>query len=202
MQVSVDVVIDAITATLDEVAKELKGKMSNRTWTQKILSELADMPARVMGDGVVAYPNKDAGEWLFDMVWCRNENTGCEYYTLREIDLVLESEWSHNVEDVRYDFEKLLIAKSPLKVLIADDYRRAGTESDGCVTEMIEEELRSFSPALPSETYLVALYQGDGGVFKYRRYELVSHGGVKEWRRTDYDGQSWLETPFCERRCK
>jgi len=48
------------------------------------------------------------------MVWYRNEEPG----HLREIGMVLESEWNQDLYEIRYDFEKLLVAKSPIKVMI------------------------------------------------------------------------------------
>lgn len=58
-------------------------------------------------------------EWLYDFVWYDNNEFG-----LNNVYLVVESEWKNpwgNEDycyDIQYDFEKLILARSPYKLMI------------------------------------------------------------------------------------
>ena len=53
--------------------------------------------------------------WLYDLVWFVNDQDGF----LETVPLVLESEMSdRNYNNLKYDFEKLLLANSNLKIMI------------------------------------------------------------------------------------
>lgn len=53
-------------------------------------------------------------EWLYDIVWFK-EN---EKNHLSEIEMVLESEMAYGLGDIKFDFEKLLLANAPHRVMI------------------------------------------------------------------------------------
>ena len=58
-------------------------------------------------------------EWLYDFVWYDNNEFG-----LNDVYLVVESEWKNpwgNEDycyDIQYDFEKLILARSPYRLMI------------------------------------------------------------------------------------
>jgi hypothetical protein len=56
--------------------------------------------------------------WLYDLIWYRNN---C-HNRLERVELVLESELSMDDFDLRYDFEKLSVANSPVKVMVFQNY--------------------------------------------------------------------------------
>jgi hypothetical protein len=61
----------------------------------------------------------DGSEWLYDLT-CREEN---DY--IKNILLVLESEWKNSKnkfykENIRYDFEKLLVSRSKYRAIVLE----------------------------------------------------------------------------------
>ena len=52
-------------------------------------------------------------QWLFDLTWYEGSDRGA-----LAVPLVLESEWLHDYERLREDFEKLLVAKAKTKVFV------------------------------------------------------------------------------------
>jgi len=53
------------------------------------------------------------GEWLFDLCWYKGEDE-----LMEEFPLALESEWSHIDQFVRFDFQKLLVARATHRVMV------------------------------------------------------------------------------------
>lgn len=65
------------------------------------------------GMGVSSFGEE--GEWLYDLVWYRNNEAG----HLRDVPLVLESEMStRSLDGLKWDFEKLLVANADHRVFI------------------------------------------------------------------------------------
>ena len=59
--------------------------------------------------------HRNGGGWLYDVTWCEaNENN-----RLKSIPLVAECEWG-NAGACLEDFEKLLVAKADLKIMVYD----------------------------------------------------------------------------------
>lgn len=55
------------------------------------------------------------GEWLYDLVWYRNDSNNC----MEKVGLVLESELSdRKPQGLKYDFEKILAANSDFRAFI------------------------------------------------------------------------------------
>lgn len=70
-------------------------------------------------------------EWLYDLVWQEKSGT-----RIVSVPLVLESEWSTRDSEIYYDFDKLLAANAPHKVMVFEkDSRRE--------VEMMMERLRT-----------------------------------------------------------
>lgn len=52
-------------------------------------------------------------EWLYDLIWYKRNEIG-----ISNVELIMESELSRNIDEIIYDFEKLLLANSRLKLMI------------------------------------------------------------------------------------
>ncbi len=74
-------------------------------------------------------------EWLYDIVWYKNVADNDKQY-LSEVPLVAECEWG-KLKDIRYDFEKMLMAQSRYKLLVFQ------AKSDQCVEGIINEMIRN-----------------------------------------------------------
>jgi len=95
-------------------------KSGRRRWTLIIKQALADAGRKrqyeVYGSQI---KNADGGEWLYDMCWLRYDRRK-SHKPLRSLEMALESEWSRNDDEVLGDFEKLVVSKAKLKVVICD----------------------------------------------------------------------------------
>lgn len=122
----------------------------DRHWTLRIKSRLAQLGAEYQFETCASGLRDECeGEWLYDLVWFRNADG-----RLHEIGLVAESEWSTHFDYLRYDFEKLLVAISPLKLMIFQCH-------EGQLVDYFtrfEQGVRSFSQQLPGQTYVLAAF--------------------------------------------
>jgi len=86
---------------------------------RKIKKLLGDLGKR-LGYKVCAstWDKKYNSEWLYDLVWYRENDE--EY--LVEVPLVVECEWGTNTKKhIKFDFEKLLLAKAGIKLMICSN---------------------------------------------------------------------------------
>lgn len=168
----VEKLLPKIREGLEEAFEMLQEKANgNGDWTRGVLNAMNRLPEKLPDDlrkGIQVCPNKmspkGAGEWLLDLIWYRMTD---DDKNLREIVLAMESEWSHYTWDVKYDFEKLLVVRASIKILIAENYH-------GDVLSMVEGELKSYADSTIGETYLVALYKD--GEFNYHCYRITAPG--------------------------
>lgn len=121
-------------------------------WTRNVKEALCRL-GRSRGCKVAASGCDQAthGEWLFDLAWYRDEE-GVSW-SLRGLALVVESEWSMNFGDVAWDFEKLLVARCPVKLMV---YQQ---RSEGDVLETasrLRAMVERYEPDAPCGRYLLA----------------------------------------------
>jgi hypothetical protein len=132
-------------------------------WTKQLKDDIGTLGEKnrwtVCAGG---FKGRFEGGWLYDLVWY-NEANG----HLSEVYLVLESEWGEYRTDIKYDFEKLLVAKATLKVMVFQT--KNGEIED--LFGFLEEGIRAF-PLLQSanETYLLIAFNNDTGKFDIRQY--------------------------------
>lgn len=103
--------IEAKVVELLDAQKQEFVKVSN-THITKTIKELLQKEAEIREFEVL--PNGNDGQWLYDLIWYKNNNEGF----LESIELILESELSYGLNHIKYDFEKLLQAKSKNKIMI------------------------------------------------------------------------------------
>ena len=124
----------------------------NSRWTEVILSSICHAKPKARTFCCCSSCKDAYGEWLFDLVWYTEDNQR----RLRQLSLVLESEWSHYDFEIKYDFEKLLIAKCPTKVML--------TESDAAL-KIVRDGIKAFGQSDSSEVYMLANFKGQQFVF-------------------------------------
>ena len=171
--------IKSICAVIKNVAQQYgKQKVSCYEWTHRLLMDIGNIGRKqfrqdVCPTFVIKNSRYKIGEpeWLYDLVWYESGGNGNRRYVKR-INLVLESEWSHYTSEVQKDFEKLLIAKAKLKVLIAEDW-----QEDDSVMNMVEREIQNFIQRNEDEYYLIALFKGSDLAFQiYANNDLAIDG--------------------------
>ena len=69
-------------------------------------------------------PRADYGEWLYDVTWLKYD---CDGSSLIDAPLVAECEWG-NPGDIDDDFQKLLLARASVRVMIFGGWDECGTE--------------------------------------------------------------------------
>lgn len=104
---------DVIKFTLDAVNDiGINSDWSTSDWTRKIKNDLCRL-GKEQGFWVYASSCDESheGEWLYDITWLNYDG---EY--IKNVELVVESEW--DINGLNSDFQKLLIARSPMKLFI------------------------------------------------------------------------------------
>ena len=93
-------------------------------WTSAVLTPLCRIGQKEFDCSVYASSNfvdeqdKDGGEWLYDVTWCKYERK-YEKYFLTSVPLVAECEWG-NLGDIKDDFEKFIQARAAVRVFVFD----------------------------------------------------------------------------------
>jgi hypothetical protein len=101
-------------------------------------------------------------KWPFDLVWYREDAN--EY--LREIGLILALVWSRDPIHIQRGFEKLLIAKSPIKVMVFQDYEA----NLPALWPLFDTAMRAFhkQSVAARENYILAAYENSKAAFAFR----------------------------------
>jgi hypothetical protein len=99
--------------------------------------------------------------WLYDLIWFRNNEKG----HLVDVYLVMESEWGDKAH-IKYDFEKLFLAKSVLKVMVFQAYAHQIDD----YFKFLVEGICTWPKQSADETYLLIAYNNDDDKFDIRKY--------------------------------
>lgn len=138
-------IVARINAISDRAIQE--GWTSDHAWTGAVLLDLARLGHEygfyVCGNGCTEYGQ---GEWLYDLVWLASEG---DY--IRDVPLVLESEWSPNFRSISDDFMKLLVSRAGHRVMVFQ--QKTGTEVKK-VLERLVMQVQSFQPTRTGDRYL------------------------------------------------
>jgi hypothetical protein len=157
-----------IAASIVESINSLPGRLGrgikDRVWTKQLKDDIGTLGEKhdwtVCAGG---FKGRFEGGWLYDLVWYKETNGH-----LSQVYLVLESEWGKYQSLIKYDFEKLLLAKATLKVMIFQTDNRRIED----LFKFLEEGIRAF-PLLQSaeETYLLIAFNNDSFKFDIRQYD-------------------------------
>lgn len=158
MHPTADDMLDAIIKLLAPLPAQLRGQGDGR-WTAAILETVRQLGKSFRYE--VCPDNEDlSGEWLYDLVWYRNN----EADQIVDIPLVLESEWSRHWGRIRYDFEKLVQAKAGLKVMV---FQADGDELNELYGKLLAS-IQAFGRGASAERYLFAAFQESEYAFAFR----------------------------------
>jgi len=111
-----------LTKTEKKIHTELEKLLSNCKGTQNhIITHKIKETVGKIGE-CLCYKiasNIHDSEWLYDIVWYKDEKDENGDKVLLDVPLIMESEISdRNINGLRYDFEKLLLAKPTTKVFL------------------------------------------------------------------------------------
>lgn len=134
-----------------------------RQWTKKVLTTLCKLGRRL---GYTAWAKGDPKEWLYDVSWYNCDTCG----RLTSVPMVAECEWD-NFGEIAYDFEKLLLARVTVRVMVYDAWH----DEDGAVgiNNKLCEHVRTFNGAR-GDTYLLIALVEDPKWFEFA--QIVDQG--------------------------
>lgn len=155
-------IASAITQSFATLPNRLGRGRTNREWTTQVKEDIGSLGVT---HGWAVCTSGFAGrfdcEWLYDLMWYRNDADGC----LAEVYLVLESEWQEDHPAIKYDFEKLLLAKAPLKVMVFETNDLHMSE----LLDSMERGIRAFKTQSPDESYIIAAFNNSTYSFVVRQ---------------------------------
>jgi hypothetical protein len=171
--------MEKITEKFNDIEKwSEQQKKSSAYWTNKLMEIFTNIGNQLSYE-VRFSDNERNWEFLYDVCFL---NTGKieigdgyfkEPYYLQSVELVMECEWGHNDNELLYDFTKLLMANSPLRVFI---FYKSSTNKINNILNKIINIIKSFQKSLEDERYLLCAYDNEKGEFTF--YLLNSKGQI------------------------
>ena len=140
-------------------------------WTKVVLTKLCkigkDFRCEVGADsGKVDIENRNWGEWLYDVTWLEYDADG----RVAAAPLVAECEWG-KLEQIIEDFDKLLLARACVRLMIYDGGYGAGSK---WIAEQLATRVRKFKNSSAEDSWLLAAWEKCGPPAK--------QSGEKDWR--------------------
>lgn len=145
---------------IEQQSREAGGK-PDAWWTERIKSELCNLGHE---NGYYVNANRcenadDSREWMFDLVWAKGEKGH-----FREMPLAMECEWSLDEDEIRWDFEKLPVAKCEYHIFIFQ--KTKSDEVDRLMNEF-ESAIHEFESSQIGDRYLLAGFSREDDNFKF-----------------------------------
>jgi len=163
---NLDAVESEIFSILQGIAKlSLASKSQGRRWpdgkwTKEIKASLVELGHNHGYEASASgCKNADCGEWLFDLAWYK-------YNSKRQMEnlfLAMESEWGKE-NDIRVDFEKLLVVRSQYRLMIFQ-----GNTID-IITNNLVNRINIFHGSQKGDRYLFAGWHWDTQKFIFSHH--------------------------------
>ena len=156
---------------------------STREWTRAVKTELCEIGRsrfnyKVGASGV---NNGGFGEWLYDVTWLEyeRERDGLKWpaTALIEAHLVAECEWGNdrNNEYIIEDFEKLLLARAGIRLMIFNGFNQADSER---IAERLAKKVGKFKDSRAEDDWLLAAWEGPREDWSFRCFTIEMNTAV------------------------
>ena len=151
--------------TLDDIDTS---KWNLTQWSSEVLTALCRVGREndyyVYADSrFVDEQNKDGGEWLYDVIWCKYD----ENNFLKSVPVVAECEWDP-LPKIKDDFEKLPLARAAVRVMVFNGMHcKNGAEA---IANKLCSWVGAFEGSRKGDTYLLVGYERDENNNWYSRY--------------------------------
>ena len=156
---------------------------STRKWTRAVKTELCEIGRSSRFDykvGASGVNNGGFGEWLYDVTWLEyeRERDGLKWPHTALIDahLVAECEWGsdRNNEYIIEDFEKLLLARACVRLMIFDGFDESRSKE---IAERLAKKVGEFKNSRAEDAWLLAAWERSadeerGWSFRYFTIEM------------------------------
>ena len=162
-----DTLIDQIIGALREVHRlpNLQDA-SDAEWTREVKIALCKIGKCHEYTTCASVPDDhaDHGEWLYDVVWLVYSPGEKKVELLQSVPLVAESEWG-NEDDIDEDFQKLLLARATIRVMI---FGGANEDNDETAKRLVRL-VKHFKLGGSDDAYLLAGYESNEEGFRFYR---------------------------------
>ena len=161
-------VMEAVRTGLDSLT--LTAQDGTTHWTKAIKTELCKR-GRALGcraRASVGFSREFEREWLYDVTWTeysRGYEPGAQNQLL-DVHLVAECELGNFIE-IKNDFEKLLLARATLRLMIYDGNQDPGSDA---IADQLAEYVTHFRGTLDPDAWLLAALErnADSGSCSFR----------------------------------
>ena len=170
------VMIQGVVETLRTGIKPgVTSDWENTEWTTAVLHQLSVI-GNNFGFVVKTTGNpegSDGPEWLYDQTWMYH-NSGDRSKYGWSISLVAECEWG-NLDEIQYDFDKLLQSRADVRVMIFDAALGARMSSKSVALELCDW-VSLFQGSKSNDIYLVIAYEHVKAPWNWRFFTILSNG--------------------------
>lgn len=159
-----DQIIQILKSSVDDAhLRDLRGDAS---WTKIIKQNLSILGAKLGYETCASgTDNFTHNEWLYDLIWFKEEGEGIDKRMV-EVPLIMESEWNLKFDEIKYDFEKLLLGNSPVKLMICQ------SKSPKDLFPYFEDAISKYRLQRTNETYIIAILKIPDEIFNIRKIEV------------------------------
>ncbi len=179
-----------------EIIREVQNGLNNikiargatpEMWTKEVKTELCKIGKRLRyyvaaRSNEVARAHRDRGEWLYDVTWLVYEGD-CDDRLLVDAPLVAECEWGC-LGEIYYDFNKLLLARSGVRLMIFTSSRNQGGPRG--IAEKLARKVRNFKGYCSRDAWLLVAWESlmaqpnANDWYRFRYFTIDEKGGVQE----------------------
>jgi hypothetical protein len=159
-----------VPSTIEQITDRLKAlpEVSGRSnWTSHVkvtFIELAaqqgykvcaSVPEEVRENVKVKYPHcLEWGEWLYDLVWYSEQDSGMQEPFTTSVPLVMECEWDIGIPALALDFNKLLVANADLRVMVCGCYEDGQA---AVIRKYCERAVQAYEQGRPGDNFLLCI---------------------------------------------
>lgn len=159
--------MDRIEETIIEEFKKYASNKANQQksdgeWTHDlkvILQKLGDKLLYITCAS--GFKKSVESEWLFDLTWYKQVDKRLE------IGLVMESEWLPSIDEIKHDFQKLLIARADHRLMI---FTSPNKESFIKRIGEFEVAIQEFEYSLKGDRWLFIAFDNKGNLIEKKSY--------------------------------
>ena len=166
-----DKIIQALLKEFKNLERTDTSSWETDQWNHAVLTPLCSLGRQnkcyvYASSKVVDEQNKDGGEWLYDVTWCEYD----ENDFLTSVPVVAECEW-RNLGDIKDDFEKLLLARAAVRVMVFDGrYCKNGAEA---LANKFCDWVGAFEGSQKGDTYLLVAYEEVITPWNFRYFNIT-----------------------------
>jgi hypothetical protein len=159
------IISEILSVPLDIQKDQSRG---DGAWTKRIFKRVGDL-GQSLGHAVCS-SRKDVGfdnGWLYDLIWYKN---GENNEFLHSVSLILECEWNTSYKFIKYDFEKLLVCRADLKIMIFQSHRK----NIETIFGLLERGIAAYGHLGMNEVYFLICFNLTTSLFEIKRVKVQS----------------------------